>query len=104
MPKEELGVQLESPIGFKAAITTFIFFVVAGMVPLLPFLLESLSPHRNFLFASSCATMVSFFLIGLLKGRILERPLLKSGLETLSAGIAAASLGFLVGKWLENYS
>jgi VIT1/CCC1 family predicted Fe2+/Mn2+ transporter len=40
---------------------------------------------------------VTFLGIGLLKGRVLRHPLLKSGLETLLVGGAAAALAYVVG-------
>jgi vacuolar iron transporter family protein len=102
MLTEELGLQLEGPSSTKAALTTFISFALAGMVPLIPFILQ-LSGSLNTLFIlSACATMVSFFTIGLLKGVVLDRPLLKSGLETLLVGASAAALAYVVGTWLED--
>jgi VIT1/CCC1 family predicted Fe2+/Mn2+ transporter len=104
MLTEELGVQLETPAPIKAAATTFISFALAGLVPLVPFLLGLSVPGQKLFLASSCATLTSFFVIGLLKGRVLDRPLFKSGLETLLVGFAASSLAFVVGNWLKDFS
>lgn len=102
MLTEELGLQLEGPNSMKAALSTFTSFALAGMVPLLPFVFKFSLPMNALFIISACATMVSFFTIGLLKGRVLDRPLLKSGLETLLIGACAASLAYVIGKWLEN--
>lgn len=102
MLTEELGIQQEGPNSMKAALSTFASFIIAGMVPLLPFVFELSLPMNALFIISSCATMISFFTIGLLKGRVLDRPLLKSGLETLWIGACAAVLAYIIGKWLEN--
>jgi VIT1/CCC1 family predicted Fe2+/Mn2+ transporter len=51
---------------------------------------------------SSLATGVAFFLIGVLKGRVVHRSLLKSGLETLLVGSSAAVLAYAVGSLFET--
>jgi VIT1/CCC1 family predicted Fe2+/Mn2+ transporter len=51
---------------------------------------------------SAWATGVTFLLIGILKGHVLERPRLRSGLETLLVGGSAAVLAYLVGVWLKQ--
>lgn len=104
MLTEELGVQLESPSPIKAGLFTFLAFAVAGMVPLLPFLIP-LSLHTESIFViSASVTVFSFFVTGLIKGKVLGRSMLKSGLETLLVGCCAAFLAYLVGKWLKNFS
>jgi VIT1/CCC1 family predicted Fe2+/Mn2+ transporter len=104
MLTEELGLQLEGPTSIKAAIATFISFAFAGMVPLLPFVFQLPLSMKSLFILSGCATMLSFFLIGLLKGHVLDRPRLKSALETLFIGACAASFAYMVGKWLENFA
>jgi VIT1/CCC1 family predicted Fe2+/Mn2+ transporter len=104
MLTEELGLQLDSPSPIKSALATFLAFVIVGSIPILPFLLPlSLDSHGLFV-TSAIATGIAFFLVGLLKGRELEQPALRSGLETLAVGCVAAALAYGIGAWLRSYS
>ncbi|MEZ4599519.1 MAG: VIT1/CCC1 transporter family protein [Syntrophotaleaceae bacterium] len=101
MLTEELGLPLEQPKPYKCALATFGAFLVVGLVPLLPFVLPSAFPRRMFL-VSSIATGVAFFAVGVIKGWVTDRPWLRSGLETLLTGGAAATLAFMAGYWLRR--
>jgi VIT1/CCC1 family predicted Fe2+/Mn2+ transporter len=102
MLTEEHGLRLESRHPIKAGLTTFIAFVLAGLVPLLPFTLPiALSPTQTFV-TSSIATGVTFLLIGLAKGRVLHHPLWSSALETFAVGSLAAALAYGVGVFLRG--
>lgn len=104
MITEELGLQLDSPSPIKSALVTFLAFVTVGLIPVLPFLLPlSVEPHSLFVM-SAIATGVAFFVVGLLKGRELEQPALRSGLETLMVGCFAAALAYGVGVWLRSFA
>jgi len=104
MLTEELGLQLEGPTPLKAGTITFVGFFLAGMIPLLPFLLTMHLTAQEVFFMSTCATGLSFFLIGVLKGWVLDRPLFFSGLETLLIGGCAAALAYIMGVWLRNFA
>jgi len=102
MLTEEHGLRLEARQPLRAALATFAAFVLAGLVPLLPFFLPiSLTPTQTFA-TSSVATAVTFLLIGLAKGRVLHHPLWLSALETLVVGGLAASLAYAVGVFLRG--
>ena len=101
MLTEELGLQVEGPQPFRAALTTFVAFFVVGFIPLIPFLIPGLTLQQTFV-VSSIVTAMAFFGIGMVKGSILQRPILRSGLGTLLVGSAAASLAYLVGWWLRR--
>jgi VIT1/CCC1 family predicted Fe2+/Mn2+ transporter len=45
-------------------------------------------------------TAAAFFLIGIIKGRVVQKPLLRSAFSTLLVGGLAASVAFLVGYLL----
>ncbi len=92
MLMEELGLRLDPPRPLRAAVTTFVAFLVAGLVPLLPLL-----AGRAFL-ASAVATAGTFFVIGAVKGRMLRTGPLRGGLETLLIGGGAAVLAYAVGR------
>lgn len=102
MLTEELGLRLDLPKPGIAALATFLGFCAAGIVPLLPYLLTDL-PYEQVFISSIAATGVTFFAIGLLKGRVLEYPLLRSGLETLLMGGSAAALAYVAGVFLRGW-
>lgn len=101
MLTEELGLQLDGPKPMRAALATFGAFLLVGLVPLIPFLVPNLSMDQMFVF-SIVGAAIAFFGVGFAKGRTLERPAFRSGLETLLTGGAAAMLAYAVGAWLRQ--
>jgi VIT1/CCC1 family predicted Fe2+/Mn2+ transporter len=100
MVTEEFGLQLESPSPWRAALATFVAFVLVGAIPLAPFCLPmALSPQTRFV-ASAAVTALTFFLIGFAKGHVVQRPGWSSGLQTLAIGGTAAALAYGVGAAL----
>ncbi|MBI2385565.1 MAG: VIT1/CCC1 transporter family protein [Elusimicrobia bacterium] len=97
MLTEERGLQTEERRPLLAGLATFGAFAAAGSMPLLPFLLPAF-PADAELAASAAITAVAFLAIGLMKGLVLRAPLLRSGLETLGVGGAAAGLAFAAGR------
>ena len=88
------GLSSIDPHPMRAALATFGAFLVAGMVPLLPFLLSL--PHA---FATATGlTLASFFAIGAYKSRWSLAPWWRSGLETLGIGGVAAAIAYIVGS------
>jgi len=106
MLTEEWGLQLESPSPLRAGLVTFSGFLVAGMIPLTPILLpllvaDAIDVGQTFGY-SAAATAVAFLAIGAFRGRMVERPMWRCGLETLLIGGAAAVLAFAVGVGLKE--
>lgn len=99
MLQEELGLQLDSPDPYRAAAVTFVAFVCVGLLPLLPFFIPWFGGEGRFM-ASAGITAAAFAGIGMLRGRLTGRSLLKSGLETLALGGLAATTAFLVGRYM----
>jgi VIT1/CCC1 family predicted Fe2+/Mn2+ transporter len=97
MLSAEYGVSGAARGPAQAAAVTFLSFVLAGFVPLLPFFLAV--PHAPVI-AALTAAMV-FFLIGSLKSHWSSRAWWASGLETLAIGMGAALVAFLVGYVLK---
>lgn len=105
MLTEEWGLQLDSPSPVRAALATFVAFVLAGLVPLLPlFLAAWLATSQRMFAASAVLTAITFFSIGLIRGRLSDRRALLSGLETLLIGGTAATLAYLVGALLKSFA
>lgn len=93
MLEGEYGVGGVDPRPMRAAIATFSAFLVAGMIPLLPFLFGIVDPF----FWSVAMTLAVFFGIGAAKARWSLTAWWRSGLETLLIGGTAAGMAYAVG-------
>ena len=93
MLEGEYGLGGVEPHPMRAALATFGAFLVAGMVPLMPFLLGL---PDAFLW-SSVATCVTFAAVGAYKSIWSLAPWWRSSLETLAIGGTAATIAYFVG-------
>ncbi|MEW6604717.1 MAG: VIT1/CCC1 transporter family protein [Thermoproteota archaeon] len=102
MMREELGLIEDSKRPRETAITTFVAFNAIGLIPLLPFMamfmIETSAVSSLVAFTYSVIfTGAAFFLIGAVKGKVVQKPLLRSGLSTLLVGGIAAVVAYIVG-------
>lgn len=95
---DEYGVSPVDPAPIKAALVTFAAFLLAGVVPLIPFILSLSGPFT----VSVVATLMTFFLIGTIKSRWSMIPWWRSGIETFLIGGTAAGIAFGVGLLFRN--
>ncbi len=106
MLQEELGLSVNGPKAFNAALTTFLAFVVVGAVPLAPFLWNWLAPNELTIaapfFWSTLATGVAFLAVGAVKARYVALSWYIAGIETLLMGGGAALLAYAVGVMLRS--
>ena len=93
MLTDEYGLTRGDPHPVRAAIATFAAFLLAGAVPLIPFVFGLPNPFA----LSVYATLVTFFLIGASKSRWSLSKWWQSGAETLLIGGFAALLAYGVG-------
>lgn len=89
---DEYGLSRTAPNPRRAALATFVAFLAAGSVPLLPFVLGAAQAFEVSIVATGC----TFFLIGAAKSRWSLAPWWRSGLETLLIGAVAAAIAYLV--------
>jgi VIT1/CCC1 family predicted Fe2+/Mn2+ transporter len=101
MLNEELGQPKHLPHALRASSVTFLAFVAVGLVPLLPFLLPAMSTALRFAASAGLACLM-FFVIGWLKGRVLEQAAWRAGLQTLFTGGSAALLAYFAGDVLQR--
>ncbi len=101
---DELGLSLESPSAFKAAITTFLAFCIVGLLPLLAFVYGLIVPAQSasMYIASTIMTAIAFFLVGTAKSYFVDQKWYWSGLETLVIGGIAAGLAYIAGMLLKG--
>ncbi|OHB18528.1 MAG: hypothetical protein A2854_00140 [Parcubacteria group bacterium RIFCSPHIGHO2_01_FULL_56_18] len=80
-------------------IATFAAFVIAGSLPLLPFIVPAAAQHA--FVVSSVATGIALFLVGSARALVLPKHALLAGLEMFVVGGAAAALAYVFGSWVE---
>lgn len=90
---EEYGLSPVDPFPMRAATATFLAFLMAGMVPLLPYLFGAEDAFRW----SIVMTGFTFFAVGALKSIWSLAAWWRSGIETLMIGGAAAAIAYVVG-------
>lgn len=95
---DEYGLPPASPRPLAAAIATFVAFLAAGLVPLLPYLFEMTQAFPT----SIAVTALVFFLIGTSKSRWSLAPWWRSGLETASIGAIAAAIAYFTGAVVQS--
>jgi len=104
MLQEEFGLVPTETVAWKAALATFVAFLVIGFIPVFPFLWNYLYSYQltNPFFWSSISTGLAFLAVGAIKSKFVNKPWYTSGLETLFLGGAAAMLAYLVGDLLKG--
>ena len=110
MMKEELGLIEDRKRPFDTALTTFVAFNAIGIIPLVPFMAMILVRNNNNNIASASDafvysavfTGVAFFTIGTIKGKIVQKSVIRSGFSTLTVGGIAAIVAFVVGYLLNS--
>lgn len=103
MVVEELGHRPVAENPRAAALATFVAFVVAGSVPLSPFVIGlATTEFRAAAWWSAILTLVVFAAIGTVKGALVGRRPLRSAVQTLAVGGLAAATAFVIGVGLRG--
>lgn len=99
---EEHGIALAGPSAIRAATTTMVAFVLVGLIPLLPFIVDffSIDSIANAYLCSTVFTGIAFFLVGAGKSWFIDESWIRAGLETLAVGGVAAALAYGIGALL----
>lgn len=79
---------------------TFGSFVVAGTLPLLPFLV--LGAESNVFFISAVSAGVAFFLVGSARALVIPKHPLVAGMEMLVVGAVASGIAYGIGGFVEQ--
>lgn len=104
MMKDEFGIIEDSTSPFKSALMTFVSFNIVGFIPLLAYVLSYFIPEikSNTFTLSIILTSIAFFIVGFVKGKIVEKNGYYSGIETLFIGGVAAVIAYFVGYLLRG--
>lgn len=88
-----------------SSLSTFLGFNSIGIIPLIPFMILyvlGMNLESTAIYYSTAATCVAFFVVGVIKGKIIQKPIIKTGLATLSVGSIAAIVAYLVAYMLRS--
>jgi len=103
MMKEELGLIEDNKRPLDSSISTFVGFNLVGLIPLIPFMIFialGIDPSLDAFTFSIIFVVSAFFLVGVIKGEIVKKSKIKSGLYTLIIGGIAALVAYSVGYGL----
>ena len=104
MLTEEYGLPMSDRSPLKAAVGTFIAFMLCGLVPLLPFFLsDGIITRVDATWWSVALTGAIFFGIGSLKSRWSLVVWWHSGVETTLIGLGAALIAYGIGFGLKSF-
>lgn len=101
---EESGMLEESGNPLWNALATFVAFIIAGSLPLLVYLIGlvvPIDPNTSFT-TSIILSGVALFILGAAKVLVTRLNPIRSGLEMLIVGGAAAAVAYIVGALLKN--
>jgi VIT1/CCC1 family predicted Fe2+/Mn2+ transporter len=102
--KEELGLIEDGKNPLDNSVSTFIGFNVIGLIPLIPFMIfmiMKIDANSEAFVYSTISVIVSFFLVGMIKGKIVKKPKIRSGFYTLIIGGIASLVAYFVGYGLK---
>ncbi len=100
MMKEELGLIEGDKRPLDSSSSTFFGFNVIGLIRLIPFMiLITIRVDSNYdaFMYSTILVALAFFLVGTVKGKIVKKSKIKSGLFTIIIGGIAAMLAYAIG-------
>ena len=99
MLTDELGLRLSPPSAMRAAVVTFVAFVVVGFIPLFAFVWQLFQPFpvESAYLWSTGLTAVAFFGVGAAKSIFVHQKWFIAGIETLVIGGTAAGLAYAIG-------
>lgn len=80
------------------ALIMFFSYILAGLIPIIPTVLfdQQLARILSIIFA-----FIGLFIIGFIKGKIVEHQALKSAIELFIVGATATTIGLVVGHFLK---
>ena len=103
MMREELGLVEDEKEPIDSSVSTFVGFNIIGVIPLIPFIIffafDSNLNSETFLY-STISVAIAFFIVGMIKAKIVKKSMIRSGIYTLIIGGIAATVAYMVGYGL----
>jgi VIT1/CCC1 family predicted Fe2+/Mn2+ transporter len=103
MMKEELGLIEDEKNPMDSSVSTFVGFNLIGLIPLIPFMVFmaiGIELNSEAFVYSIVSVLAAFFLVGMIKGKIVKKSMMRSGINTLIIGGIAAVVAYMVGYGL----
>jgi vacuolar iron transporter family protein len=101
--QEQMNLSLPDRSPLSTGLATYVSFLLIGLIPLVIYVIDYVSPITSSLFLwSSLLTAAGFIFIGALKSHVANSHLIRGIAETLLLGAIAALVAFYVGDWLER--
>jgi VIT1/CCC1 family predicted Fe2+/Mn2+ transporter len=97
MMKEELGLSKAFIHPVKSAIVVGLAALMGSFIPLISFFFL---PISTAIIASLIISALALFVTGAIEGKMTIGRWIKNGFQLMIIGMAAAGIGFLIGKWL----
>ncbi|HWO07080.1 MAG TPA: VIT1/CCC1 transporter family protein [Candidatus Paceibacterota bacterium] len=85
---------------FADGVVTFVSFVIAGALPLIPFFVPAAA--ENAFVVSSIATAAAFFVVGSARSLVIKKNAFVAGLEMLLVGGVAAAIAYALGSFVDT--
>jgi VIT1/CCC1 family predicted Fe2+/Mn2+ transporter len=105
MMRFELGLEEPAPNrAHRSALTIAGSYIAGGLVPLLPYMLVPQGPTADLtaLKLSVLITLIALALFGALKGKLVGTGTLRSALQTVTIGGAAAAVAYTLARLLNK--
>ena len=80
-------------------LTTFVSFIIAGLIPLTPYLLK----FENSFLVSSFLVFLTLLVIGVFRGIIVRKSLIRTIIENILIGGVSAVVAYIVGNLAKRY-
>jgi vacuolar iron transporter family protein len=94
--EKELGISPEETTNpIKDALVMGASFIIAALIPIIPYLFLDGIPAIE---VSVAGALIGLFVLGMGKGRLVQRSPILQGLEILGIGAVSAGVGFLLGE------
>ncbi len=101
MMRFELGLEKPNPKRILySPLTIGLAYVFGGLIPLLPYIF--IFSVQQALFTSMAVTLLALLIFGSIKGYFTGRKIIRSGLQTMLIGAAAAAAAFAIAKLVSH--
>lgn len=100
--EKEMGI-ISNKTPFQIGLATFISFVLIGLIPISVFIYfmkaepDRKMDHQLYLY-SFLMTGIALFFVGYMKGRVLGKNRMYTGLQTTALGLFAGMISYQIGK------